>query len=410
MFAEKTTWEGTHMRSIIAALALSFAILGDAAVAQTPGVTPTEIRLGQSMPYSGNGSAYAAVGKAMVAYFEKLNKEQGGINGRQVKLTSLDDGFSPPKTVEATRRLVEQDDVLAIFGTLGTAPNTAIHKYLNTKKVPHLFVTTGATKWADPRNFPYTNPGMASYQTEGAIYARYLLQKSPNAKIAILMQNDDFGRDYLEGFKQGLGANAAKMIVATQTYELTDPTIDSQIAILKASGADAFFSIALGKFATQAIRKVREIEWKLTDYIVPTSSVSIKGILTPAGLDNAKGLVTSSSTKSFADPQWGTDQGMQTYLAFLKEYMPGTDPSDSSMVTGYNSAILMAEILRRCGSDLSRENVIKQLQSIKKMKLDMLLPGIEVSLAADDYRTYKTLYMMRFDGQKWALFGDAITE
>jgi branched-chain amino acid transport system substrate-binding protein len=377
--------------------------------AQTPGVTPTEIRLGQSMPYSGNGSAYASVGKAMVAYFEKVNKE-GGIGGRQVKLTSLDDAFSPPKAVEATRRLVEQDDVLAIFGTLGTAPNTAIHKYLNTKKVPHLFVTTGATKWADPKNFPYTTPGLASYQTEGNIYARYLLQKSPNAKIAILMQNDDFGRDYLEGFKAGLGANAAKMIVATQTYELTDPSIDSQISNLKGSGADALFAISLGKFASQTIRRVKDLEWKLTDFIVPTSSVSIKGILQPAGLDNAIGIVTASSTKSVADPQWSTDAGMRTYLAFLQQYMPGADPNDSSMVTGYNSAILMAETLRRCGDDLTRDNVIKQLTTIKNMKLGMLLPGIEVTLGPDDYRTYKTLYMMRFDGQRWNLFGDAITE
>lgn len=398
------------MRMIIAGAALALATLATPLAAQTPGVTATEIRLGQSMPYSGNASSYAAVGKAMVAYFEKLNKEQGGVNGRKVLLTSLDDAFSPPKTVEATRRLVEQDDVLAIFGTMGTAGNTAVHKYLNTKKVPHLFVTTGATKWADPKNFPYTNPGMASYQTEGGIYARYLLAKSPNAKIAILMQNDDFGRDYLDGFKQGLGAKAASMIVATQTYELTDPTIDTQIVNLKASGADAFFAIALGKFATQTIRRVKDIDWKLTDYIVPTSSISIKGILAPAGLENAVGLVTSSSTKSVADPQWQSDPGMQTYMAFLKDYMPGADPSNSSMVTGYNSSILMAEVLRRCGNDLTRDNVIKQLATIKNMKLDMLLPGIEVTLSADDYRTYKTLYMMRFDGAKWALFGDAISE
>ena len=398
------------MRKLGIVLAALTVCLTTPSLAQTPGVTPTEIRLGQSMPYSGNGSAYASVGKAMLAYFEKLNKEQGGINGRQVKLISLDDGFSPPKTVEVTRKLVEQDDVLAIFGTLGTAPNTAIHRYLNTKKVPQLLVTSGATKWADPKNFPYTMPGMASYQTEGKIYARYLLQKSPNAKIAVLMQNDDFGRDYLEGFKQALGAKAATMIVATQTYELTDPTIDSQIAALKASGADAFYSIALGKFSTQAIRRVREIDWQVKDFIVPTSTTSIKGILAPAGLQNAAGIVTSSSTKSVADPQWNADPGMQTYMAFLKQYLPGADPADSSMVTGYNSAIIMSEILRRCGNNLSRENVMAQVASIKNMKLDMLLPGIEVSLAPDDFRTYKTLNMMRFDGERWNLFGDAITE
>lgn len=393
-----------------AAAAFLMSILAIPAQAQSPGVTATEIRLGQSMPYSGNASAYGLVGKAMLGYFEKINKEQGGVNGRKINLISLDDGFSPPKTVEATRKLVEQDDILAIFGTMGTAPNTAIHRYLNSKKIPHLLVTTGATKWADPKNFPYTTPGMISYQTEGKIYARYLLQKSPNARIAILMQNDDFGRDYLEGFKLGLGANAAKMIIATQTYELTDPTIDSQLANLKASGADAFFSISLGKFSSQSIKRVKDLDWKLTDFIVPTSSVSIKGILTPAGLDAATGIVTSSWNKNVADPTWANDAGMATYLKFLKEYMSAFDPNDSSMVTGYNSAIIMTEVLRRCGNDLSRDNVMKQFASIKNMKLDMLLPGIEVSLSPDDFRTYKTLQMMRFDGQRWNLFGQAITE
>lgn len=398
------------MKYWTAVAAFLMSILAIPAQAQSPGVTATEIRLGQSMPYSGNASAYGLVGKAMLGYFEKINKEQGGVNGRKINLISLDDGFSPPKTVEATRKLVEQDDILAIFGTMGTAPNTAIHRYLNSKKIPHLLVTTGATKWADPKNFPYTTPGMISYQTEGKIYARYLLQKSPNARIAILMQNDDFGRDYLEGFKLGLGANAAKMIIATQTYELTDPTIDSQLANLKASGADAFFSISLGKFSSQSIKRVKDLDWKLTDFIVPTSSVSIKGILTPAGLDAATGIVTSSWNKNVADPTWANDAGMATYLKFLKEYMSAFDPNDSSMVTGYNSAIIMTEVLRRCGNDLSRDNVMKQFASIKNMKLDMLLPGIEVSLSPDDFRTYKTLQMMRFDGQRWNLFGQAITE
>ncbi len=403
------------MRTVIASVAIVWATLmvavpPIAARADTPGVTATEIRLGQTMPYSGNGSAYGLVGKAMIAYFEKINKEQGGINGRKVNLISLDDSFSPPKTVEATRKLVEQDNVLAIFGTIGTAPNTAIHRYLNSKKVPHLLVTTGATKWADPKAFPYTTPGMASYQTEGQIYARYLLQKSPNARIAILMQNDDFGRDYLEGFKQGLGAKAASMIVATQTYELTDPTIDSQMAALKASGADAFFSITLGKFSSQSIKRVKDLGWQLQDFLVPTSSVSIKGILTPAGLDAATGLVTSSWTKNVADPTWANDPGMATFLAFLKEYMAGVDPNDSSTITGYNSAVIMAEILKRCGDDLSRDNLMKQYASIKNFKLDMLLPGIEITVGPDDFRTYKTLQMMRFDGQRWNLFGAPITE
>ncbi len=398
------------MRQTLALATLATALLAQPLAAQTPGVTATEIRLGQTMPYSGNGSAYGVVGKAMQAYFEKLNKEQGGINGRKVTLISLDDGFSPPRTVEGTRRLVEQDEVLAIVGTLGTAPNTAIHRYLNQKKIPHLLVTTGANKWADPKNFPYTTPGMVAYQTEGLIYARYLLKSNPNAKVAVLMQNDDFGRDYLEGFKKGLGAKAASMIIATQTYELTDPTIDSQILALKASGADAFFSIALGKFATQAIKRVKEIDWQVKDFIVPTSTTSIKGILAPAGLDAAKGLVTSTITKSVADPQWDNDAGMKAYLAFLKDYVPGIDKNDSSMVTGYNSAIITAEILRRCGNDLSRDNLIKQMKTIQNMPLDMLLPGITVTFGPDDYLPYQTMYMIRFDGERWNLFGEAINE
>ena len=378
--------------------------------AQTPGVTKDEIRIGQTMPYSGNASAYGVVGKAMLAYFEKLNREQGGINGRKIKLTSLDDGYSPPKTLEQTRRLVEQDDVLLIFGTLGTPTNTAIHKYLNAKRVPHLFVTSGADKWADPKGFPWTMPGMVSYQTEAAVYGRYLRETRPDAKIALLMQNDDFGKDYAAGFRRGLGEAAKRMIVAEATYEVTDPTINSQILALKASGADAFFSITLGKFSTQAISRAYEIGWRPRDFFVPTSSTSVKGILSPAGLEKSVGIITSSVTKSVSDPQWSEDPGMQEYLAFLKEYLPASDPNDTSMVTGYNSAMILAQALKQCGDDLSRENVLRQATKISNMTLPMLLPGIKVDTGPTDYLPYQTVRLQRFDGKSWNLFGDPISD
>ena len=297
------------------------------------------------MPYSGNASAYGVVGRAMVAYFDKLNREQGGINGRKIKLTSLDDGYSPPKTVEQTRKLVEQDDVLLIFGTLGTPTNTAIHKYLNAKRVPHLLVTSGADKWADPKSFPWTVPGMVSYQTEAAAYGRYLRETRPDAKVALLLQNDDFGKDYAAGFRRGLGDAAKRMIVAEATYEVTDPTVDSQILALKASGADAFFSITLGKFSSQAISRAYDMGWRPREFFVPTSSTSIKGILGPAGLEKSVGIVTSSISKSVSDPQWNDDPGMKGYLAFLREYVPAGDPNDTSMVGGYNSAMILAHVL-----------------------------------------------------------------
>lgn len=378
--------------------------------AQTPGVTKDEIRIGQSMPYSGNASAYGIVGKAMAAYFEKLNREQGGINGRKIKLISLDDGYAPPKTVEQTRRLVEQDDVLLIFGTLGTPTNTAIHRYLNSKRVPHLLVTSGAQKWADPKAFPWTMPGMVSYQTEGAVYGRHLRATRPDAKVALLMQNDDFGKDYAAGFRRGLGEAAKRMIVAEATYEVTDPTIDSQILALKASGADALFSITLGKFTSQVISRVYEIGWRPRDFFVPTSSTSIKGILHPAGLDKAVGIITSSIVKSTSDPQWNDDPGMREYLAFLKAYLPAQDPNDTSMITGYNSAMILAQILRQCGDDLSRENVLRQATAVRNLALPMLLPGIKVDTGPNDYLPYQMLRLQRFDGKSWNLFGEPISE
>lgn len=391
----------------VAALALLFAAPVDA---QMPGVGKDEIRIGQSMPYSGNVSAYGVVGKAMVAYFEKVNREQGGINGRKIKLISLDDGYSPPKTFEQTRRLVEQDDVLLIFGTVGTATNSAIHKYLNARRVPQLLVTTGADKWADPKKYPWTMPGMVSYQTEAAVYGRYLLATRPEAKVALLIQNDDFGKDYATGFRRGLGDAAKRMIVAEATYEVTDPTVESQILALKASGADALFSIALGKFASQAIARVHDLGWRPREYLVPTSSTSIKAILSPAGLEKSIGIITSSITKSVSDPQWNDDPGMKEYLAFLKEYLPASDPNDTSMVTGYSSAIILTHVLKQCGDDLSRENVLRQATSIRDLALPMLLPGIKVDTGPGDYLPYQTIRLQRFDGKSWKLFGDPISD
>jgi ABC-type branched-subunit amino acid transport system substrate-binding protein len=400
------------MRKTLVAIVAGALLLASPASpqAQTPGVTKDEIHIGQTMPYSGNASAYGVVGKAMLAYFEKLNREQGGINGRKIKLTSLDDGYSPPKTVEQTRKLVEQDDVLLIFGTLGTPTNTAIHKYLNAKRIPHLFVTTGADKWADPKGFPWTMPGMVSYQTEAAVYGRYLRETRPDAKVALLMQNDDFGKDYAAGFRRGLGDAAKQMIVAEATYEVTDPTIDSQILALKASGADAFFSITLGKFSTQAISRAYEMGWRPRDFFVPTSSTSVKAILSPAGLEKSVGIITSSVTKSVSDPQWSEDPGMREYLAFLKQYLPASDPYDTSMVTGYNSAIILAQVLKQCGEDLSRENVLRQAANISNMSLPMLLPGIKVDTGPTDYLPYQTVRLQRFDGKSWNLFGDPISD
>lgn len=388
---------------------LIFAAAGAASAQGTPNA-PSEIKLGQTMPYSGPASAYGVVGKASVAYFEKLNKEQGGINGRKVKLISLDDGYSPPKTVEQTRKLVEQDNVLAIFGTLGTPTNTVIHRYLNDAKVPQILLTSGAHKWADPARFPWTMPGMISYQTEGAVYGRYLRETRPGAKVAILRQNDDFGKDYAEGFRRGLGEGAKTMIVAEATYEVTDPTIGSQLVTLRASGADAFFMIALGKFSSQAIKRAAEIGWKPREFFVPISSMSVKSILEPAGLENAVGLMSANNTKTLTDKRWDSDAGMVEFRDFVAKYMPEADPSDSSIVTGYNSAMIMAQILRQCGDDLSRANVMRQAAALRALSLPMLLPGFMVDTGPDDYLPYQRLQLQRFDGSTWTMIGEPISD
>jgi len=373
---------------------------------QAPGVTATVIKLGQTMPYSGPASAYGAIGKAEVAYFQMIN-DQGGINGRKVNLISLDDAYSPPRTVEQIRKLVEEEQVLALFQTLGTPTNSAIHDYVNSKKVPHLFLATGATKWGDPKHFPWTIGFQPSYQTEAKIYASYILKEKPDAKIAVLYQNDDYGKDYVHGLKDGLGDKAATMIVGEVSYEVTDPTIDSQIVSLKASGADVFFNVTTPKFAAQAIRKAHDIGWQPL-HIINNVSSSVGAVMTPAGVDKSVGLVTALYLKDPTDPQWESDPGMQHWHEFMSKYMPGADVSDFNYVYGYGAAQLMTLVLKNCGDDLSRENLMKQATSLKDVTLDVTLPGIKYNTGPDDYFLVEQLQLARFDGTRWVLFGDVI--
>src|SRR6059058_6081503 len=383
-------------------LMIAFALLGStAALAEGD---KDEIRIGQTLPYSGPASGFGIIGRAQAAYFEKINAE-GGINGRKIKFISLDDAYSPPKTVEQTRKLVEQEEVLLMFGSLGTATNNAVHRYLNAKKIPQLFVLSGATKWADPKNFPWTMPGMAAYESEGVVYAKYILQTKPDAKIAILSQNDDFGRDYVAGFKRALGGKAASMIVVEASYETSTPTINSQLATLKASGANVLFGVVLGKFTSQMIKGVAELSWKPDLFFVPTSASSIS-FLEPGGLDNAIGLISSSNQKDSVDVQWAEDPGVKEYFAFMKQYLPNAELTNSNYAAGYHYASLMVKVLQACKDDLSRENIMKQAASLREMPLPLLLPGITVSTDADDYLPFQQLRLRRFDGKSWIGFDE----
>lgn len=367
-----------------------------------------EIRIGQTLPYSGPASGFGAIGRTQEAFFEKVNAE-GGINGRKVKFITLDDAYSPPKTVEQTRKLVEQDEVLMMFGSLGTATNSAVQRYLNAKKVPQLFVLSGATKWADPQKNPWTMPGMAAYESEGVVYAKYILQSKPDAKIAILSQNDDFGRDYVAGFKRALGPKAASMIIAEASYETSAPTISSQLSTLKASGANVLFGVVLGKFTSQMVKGVAEIGWKPELLFVPTSASSIS-FLEPAGLDNAVGLISSSNQKDTMDPQWADDPGVKSYFAFMKQYMPTADLSNSNYAAGYHYATLLMTVLNACKDDVSRDNILKQAASLKEVKLPLLLPGMSVSTGPDDYLPFQQLQLRRFNGKSWVPFGDILDD
>jgi branched-chain amino acid transport system substrate-binding protein len=371
------------------------------------GATDTEIKIGNIMPYSGPASSYGVIGKTEQAYFNKINAE-GGINGRKINFISYDDAYSPPKTVEQARKLVESDEVLLIFNSLGTPPNSAIQKYMNMKKVPQLFVATGATKWNDPKEFPWTMGWQPSYQSEARIYAKYILKQKPDAKIGILYQNDDYGKDYLKGFKDGLGPNGVKLIVAEESYETTEPTIDSQLVKLKASGADVFFNASIPKFAAQAIKKAAEVEWKPLQFLNSVSS-SIGATIKPAGFDAAQNIITSAYLKDPTDPQWKTDPGMKTFNVFLDKYYPEANRNDAFVVYGYTVAQTMVYVLKQCGDDLTRENVMKQAADIKNLSLDGLLPGITIKTSATDFAPLEQLRLQKLEGETWHLFGDVIS-
>ena len=366
------------------------------------GASDKEIILGNVMPYSGPASAYGAIGKSIAAYFDKVNAE-GGINGRKVKFISVDDGYNPAKTVEQARKLVEQEEVLLLFQTLGTPPNSAIHKYMNDKKVPQLFVATGATKWGDPKNFPWTMGYQPNYQSEAKNYAAHILETKPNAKIAVLYQNDDYGKDYLKGFEDGLGDKAKTMIVSKVTYEVTDPTVDSQMVTLKSSGADTFFNITTPKFAAQAIKKAAEIGWKPVHYL-NNVSISVSSVMTPAGLENGVGIITAQYGKDPTDPQWAQDPGMKDWLAFMTKYYPGGSLTDANSVYGYSVAQTMVQVLKQAGDNLTHDNIMKQAASLD-ITLPMSLPGINVKTGPDDFFPIEREQLSRFDGKTWILFG-----
>ncbi len=395
----------------IAALAMAAVVLtSGTALAQKnydTGATDTEIKIGNTMPYSGPASAYGVIGKTEEAYFNKINAE-GGINGRKIKFISYDDAYSPPKAVEQTRKLVESDEVLLMFNPLGTPSNSAIQKYLNSKKIPQLFVATGASKWNDPKDFPWTMGWQPSYQSEAHIYAKYLLKEKPDTKIGVLYQNDDFGKDYLKGLKDGLGAKAS-LIAAEESYETSEPSIDGHIVKLKAAGVDVFISITTPKFAAQAIKKLAEMDWHPL-HIVSNVSASVGGVIKPAGFENSQGILSATYAKDGSDPQWDNDPGMQKFYAFLKEYYPDGDRLNGSVVYGYGAAQTMIQVLKQCGDDLTRANVMKQAANLKNFAPDTLLPGITINTSPTDYAPIKQLQMMRFKGEKWDLFGDIITD
>ena len=371
------------------------------------GATDTEIKIGNIMPYSGPASAYGVIGRTEAAYFKKIN-DAGGINGRKINFISYDDGYSPPKAVEQARKLVESDEVLFIFNSLGTPSNSAIHKYMNSKKVPQLFVATGATKWNDPKEFPWTMGWQPNYQSETQIYAKYLLKNKPDAKIAVLYQNDDYGKDYLKGLKDGLGPKAASMIVAEESFETTEPTIDSHIVKLKSSGADVFMNITTPKFAAQAIKKIAEIEWKPMHFLNNVSA-SVGSVLKPAGFQNAQDIISAAYLKDASDPQWDNDPGMKEFYAFMTKDFPEGDKLDQSTVVGYGVSQTLVQVLKMCGDNLTRENVMKQAASLKDFRTEVMLPGIKINTGPDDFAPISQLQLMRFKGERWNLFGDVIS-
>lgn len=395
---------------IVAAAALLAVLSAGPALAggsYDPGASDSLIKLGQTMPYSGPASAYSTIGRAEAAYFKMLN-DKGGINGRKVELLSLDDAYSPSKTVEQVRRLVESDEVLAMFSILGTGPNIAVQKYLNIKKVPQLLPFSGATRWNDAKHFPWTTGSQPTYKTEGRIYAKWILANKPNARIAVITPAEEAGRDYLAGFKEGLGDHV-NQIVSEAVYETTDPTVDSQIVKFKAAGADVLFNECTPKFAAQVIKKAAELGWK-PQIILPAVSNSVGSVLKPAGLENAVGIVTGAYVKDPGDPRWANDPGMQQWHAWMKTYNAGADPADIFNVYGYTITQIMELVLRRAGDDLTRANLMKQIELLDGVELPMLLPGIKLQMSPDQRTPIRQLQMARFNGTSWELFGDVLSE
>ncbi len=399
----------SHLATLSAA-ALALALTGGSALAQKKydtGATDTEIKIGHTIAYSGPASAYGVIGKAEAAYFNKINSE-GGINGRKINFISYDDGYSPPKTVEQIRKLVESDEVLFTFNTLGTPTNTAIQGYLNKKGVPQLFVATGATKWGDPQHFPWTMGFQPTYQTEGHIYAKYILQNKPDAKIAIFYQNDDYGKDYVKGLKDGLGSKAASMIVAEESYEVSEPSIDGHIVKLKSTGANVLYDVTTPKFAAQAIKKVSELEWKPL-HILNNVAASVGATMKPAGLENSQGIVSTNYIMDPTDPQWKDNPGMKEWVAFMDKWNASADKTDAGNIYAYAVARTLVQVLKQCGDDLTRANIMKQAANIKDFEPGVLLPGIKVNTGPTDFYPIEQEQLMKFEGDTWKLFGPILS-
>ncbi|HEY1931759.1 MAG TPA: ABC transporter substrate-binding protein [Acetobacteraceae bacterium] len=390
---------------LLAASVLAAATWATAALADDPGVTKTEIKIGNTMPYSGNVSSYSPIGKLDAAFFKMVN-EQGGVAGHKIDFISYDDGYSPPKTVEDIRRLVEEDHVAFVFNTLGTPTNSAIVRYLNQKKVPHLFVATGAAKWGDAKLYPWTTGFQPDYRTEAEIYAKYMLKEKPDAKLAILYQNDDFGKDYLTGIKAVLGARYSKMVTEA-AYEPTDPTIDSQITSLQSSGANVLLVVAAPKFAAQSIRKVHDLGWHPM-FFMTNVSISVATVMKPAGVENGIGIISTGYLKDPTDPQWDNDAGMKEWRAFMAKNMPGADTTDANYVYAYAASKLMLQVLKQCNGNFSRANIMKQAESVHDLVLPTTLPGIKASTSHTDHRPLKAMRLEKWDGKTWVLFGDII--
>jgi branched-chain amino acid transport system substrate-binding protein len=395
------------LQSAAAAAAYSAQGFRAARAENAPGVTDTEIKIGQTMPYSGPASAYGVIGRTELAYFKMIN-EQGGVNGRKINLISLDDGYSPPKTVEQVRRLVEHEQVSFLFNTLGTPTNSAIRQYLNDNKIPQLFVATGAAKWNDPKHFPWTMGFQPNYQLEARIYAQHILKTKPDGKIGVLYQNDDYGKDYLIGLRDGLGADHAGMVIKEVSYETSEPTVESQIVTLQGSGADVFLIAATPKFAAQAIRKAYDLDWNAVRYI-NNVSVSIATVLKPAGLEKSKGLITGYYGKDPTDKHWADDAGLKQWKAFTDRYMSPTEFIDANAVYGFGAAQTMIQVLNQCSNDLSRESIMKQAANLKDLELPMLLPGMKINTSPTNYSPIRQMQLTTFNGENWELFGDLLT-